>query len=66
MTEWNEFKQLDWEKLRRFMRRPVVVDGRNLYEHAEMAGRGFIYWGVGRGAQPAPTAAVDVDAVVVG
>ncbi|HEX9371013.1 MAG TPA: nucleotide sugar dehydrogenase, partial [Roseiflexaceae bacterium] len=53
VTEWNEFKQLDWEKLRRFMRRPVVVDGRNLYEQAEMAERGFIYWGVGRGAQPA-------------
>jgi UDPglucose 6-dehydrogenase len=52
VTEWNEFKQLDWERLHRFMRRPVVVDGRNLYEQADMARRGFIYWGVGRGTQP--------------
>ncbi len=52
VTEWNEFKQIDWERLHRFMRRPVVVDGRNLYEQADMAKRGFIYWGVGRGMQP--------------
>ena len=52
VTEWNEFKQLDWDRLKRYMRRPVVVDGRNLYEQAEMAKLGFTYWGVGRGAQP--------------
>jgi UDPglucose 6-dehydrogenase len=52
VTEWNEFKQLDWEKIKGFMRLPVIVDGRNLYDPAEMAARGLIYWGVGRGAQP--------------
>ncbi len=52
VTEWNEFKQLNWEKLRRFMRQPVVVDGRNLYDPVEMAHRGFTYWGVGRGMPP--------------
>ena len=52
VTEWNEFKQLNWEKIRSFMRQPIVVDGRNLYDPAEMAARGFIYWGVGRGKQP--------------
>ncbi|HMQ31992.1 MAG TPA: UDP-glucose/GDP-mannose dehydrogenase family protein [Chloroflexaceae bacterium] len=52
VTEWNEFKQLNWEKIRGFMRQPIVVDGRNLYEPAEMAARGFVYWGVGRGTQP--------------
>ncbi len=52
VTEWNEFKQLDWERIKRFMRRPVVVDGRNLYDQSEMAKRGIIYWGVGRGVQP--------------
>ncbi|NWF80768.1 MAG: UDP-glucose/GDP-mannose dehydrogenase family protein, partial [Chloroflexi bacterium] len=51
VTEWNEFKQLDWEKIKGFMRQPIVVDGRNLYDPAEMAERGFVYWGVGRGAQ---------------
>ena len=53
VTEWNEFKQLNWEKIRSFMRQPIVVDGRNLYDPTEMAARGFIYWGVGRGKQPA-------------
>lgn len=52
VTEWNEFKQLNWEKVRSFMRQPIVVDGRNLYDPEEMAGRGFTYWGVGRGTQP--------------
>ncbi|KAB8141906.1 UDP-glucose/GDP-mannose dehydrogenase family protein [Chloroflexia bacterium SDU3-3] len=62
VTEWNEFKQLDWERLRRYMRRPIVVDGRNLYEQAEMAKRGFIYWGVGRGEQPKASEASPVAA----
>jgi UDPglucose 6-dehydrogenase len=52
VTEWNEFKQLDWERIRQYMHQPVVVDGRNLYDPEEMAERGFIYWGVGRGTQP--------------
>jgi UDPglucose 6-dehydrogenase len=49
MTEWNEFKQLDRPRLRELMRRPIVFDGRNIYEPAEMAKLGFIYRGVGRG-----------------
>jgi UDPglucose 6-dehydrogenase len=53
VTEWNEFKQLDWAKIRGFMRQPIVVDGRNLYDPAEMGARGLVYWGVGRGSQPA-------------
>ena len=52
VTEWNEFKQLNWEKIRGFMRQPIVIDGRNIYDPAEMAARGFVYWGVGRGVQP--------------
>jgi len=52
VTEWNEFKQLNWDKIKAFMRHPIVIDGRNLYDAAEMAERGFTYWGVGRGSQP--------------
>lgn len=52
VTEWNEFKQLDWERIRQYMRQPIVVDGRNQYDRREMAERGFIYWGVGRGRPP--------------
>jgi UDPglucose 6-dehydrogenase len=48
VTEWNEFKQLDLTKLKRLMRRPVIVDGRNLYDPAEMRRLGFVYRGIGR------------------
>ncbi len=49
MTEWNEFKQLDKPRLRDLMHRPVLYDGRNIYEPDEMTKCGFIYRGVGRG-----------------
>jgi UDPglucose 6-dehydrogenase len=48
-TEWNEFKQLDLERIHGAMRQPVVVDGRNLYEPADMLRLGFRYRGIGRG-----------------
>jgi len=51
-TEWNEFKQLDLGRVRESMRQPVLVDGRNLYEPAEMARLGFRYLAVGRGYGP--------------
>jgi len=50
VTDWNEFKQLDLFRLRELMRRPVVVDGRNIYEPRLMRELGFIYHGMGRGA----------------
>ncbi|MDQ6637460.1 MAG: UDP-glucose 6-dehydrogenase, partial [Candidatus Dormibacteraeota bacterium] len=48
VTEWNEFRQLDLAKLKRAMRRPVVVDGRNIYDPARMRSLGFVYRGIGR------------------
>ncbi|MGQ9681864.1 MAG: UDP-glucose dehydrogenase family protein [Anaerolineae bacterium] len=48
-TEWNEFKQLDLVRIRQAMRRPVLVDGRNIYEPERLQALGFIYRGVGRG-----------------
>jgi UDPglucose 6-dehydrogenase len=53
-TEWNEFRQLDFARLRELMRRPIVVDGRNLYDPAEMQALGFLYRGLGRGSEGAP------------
>jgi UDPglucose 6-dehydrogenase len=55
VTEWNEFKALDMQRIHAAMRRPVVIDGRNIYEPAEMNRCGFIYRGIGRGTSPAPT-----------
>jgi len=49
ITEWNEFKQIDWVKMKEFMRQPIVVDGRNIYDPQEMTNKGVIYCGVGRG-----------------
>jgi UDPglucose 6-dehydrogenase len=61
-TEWNEFKQVDLERLRQAMRKPNMVDGRNLYEPEEMLRAGFHYRGVGRGyngdALPGPAGQV--------
>jgi UDPglucose 6-dehydrogenase len=63
VTEWNEFKQLDWAKIKGFMRKPIVIDGRNQYDPEDMHARGFSYWGVGRGVQPALAVQSD-DAVI--
>jgi UDPglucose 6-dehydrogenase len=48
VTEWNEFRQLDLERLRNVMRKPVIIDGRNIYEPATMRSLGFTYRGIGR------------------
>jgi UDPglucose 6-dehydrogenase len=48
VTEWNEFRQIDLDRVRRSMKRPVLVDGRNIYDPAEMRRIGFIYRGIGR------------------
>ena len=48
VTEWNEFKFLNLERLRGVMRRPVVFDGRNLWEPERMRRLGFEYHSIGR------------------
>ena len=53
VTDWNEFKHLDLERIKNLMRRPVLYDGRNIYDPKTMFELGFIYRGVGRG-YPAP------------
>jgi UDPglucose 6-dehydrogenase len=49
ITEWNEFKQLDLERVRDCMRQAVIFDGRNVYDPEKMKRQGFIYRGFGRG-----------------
>lgn len=48
-TEWNEFKNLDLDRMKQIMKQPVIVDGRNLYDPTKMHKLGFTYRGVGRG-----------------
>ena len=53
ITEWDQFRALDLDRVRATLRSPVVVDLRNVYQPAEMIRRGFIYESVGR---PQPSA----------
>jgi UDPglucose 6-dehydrogenase len=50
VTEWLEYRNPDFERMRSLLRRPIVVDGRNLYEPARLAALGFTYDSVGRAA----------------
>jgi len=47
-TEWDEFRKLDWEKIRDTMARPLILDGRNLLSPGEMKKLGFEYRSFGR------------------
>lgn len=49
VTEWNEFKQLDLEKVKGLLKCPVVYDGRNIYDPELVKGMGFTYRAIGRG-----------------
>lgn len=56
-TDWDDFRAPDFARLADRMRRPVIVDGRNLYPPAEVEAHGFAYHPVGRGRPvPRPTA----------
>ena len=50
MTEWNEFRQLDLQKIKSLMKKPILIDGRNIYEPKKLRQLGFVYEGVGRSA----------------
>jgi UDPglucose 6-dehydrogenase len=57
VTEWNEFRNPDFEVMARLLKHPVIFDGRNLYDPARMAALGFTYQGIGRATVPHPAAA---------
>jgi UDPglucose 6-dehydrogenase len=48
VTEWNEFRRPDFDKMSQLMKRPLIFDGRNQYELERMARRGFEYFCIGR------------------
>ncbi|MDD5166480.1 MAG: UDP-glucose/GDP-mannose dehydrogenase family protein, partial [Candidatus Omnitrophica bacterium] len=49
LTEWDEFKELDFLKVKKLLKRPLIIDGRNIYEPATLKKMGFTYICVGRG-----------------
>ena len=48
LTEWNEFKELDFARIKNKMKSPNIIDGRNLYDPEQMKSAGFNYLGIGR------------------
>jgi UDPglucose 6-dehydrogenase len=48
LTEWKEFMNLDLVRIKHLLRSPIVLDGRNLFSHAEMAEAGLNYYSIGR------------------
>jgi len=52
VTDWNEYRHPDFARIKLALRRPVIVDGRNLYDPAKMRALGFQYASMGRGAAP--------------
>jgi UDPglucose 6-dehydrogenase len=57
VTEWPEFRELDWAAAGERMARPLIVDGRNFLDPAALRGAGFEYEGIGRAAKtPVQTA----------
>jgi len=48
VTEWNEFRTPDFRKMKRLMHKPVIFDGRNLYNQEELRKLGYTYYGMGR------------------
>ena len=50
LTEWEEFKHLDFKRVKKIMRHPVLFDGRNLYDPEQMRAWGFQYHAMGRKA----------------
>jgi UDPglucose 6-dehydrogenase len=51
VTEWPEFRNPDFELIRRLLKGHVIFDGRNIYDERTMTQRGFTYYGIGRGKQ---------------
>jgi UDPglucose 6-dehydrogenase len=48
VTEWNEFRHPDFDRIKSLLKQPLVFDGRNLWEPADMAKNGFTYYPIGR------------------
>jgi UDPglucose 6-dehydrogenase len=69
ITEWNEFRALDLARVQRLLRRPLVIDLRNIYPPDEMLAAGLIYRSIGRPAgapiaEPAPDQPAELRAIV--
>ncbi|MDR0791712.1 MAG: UDP-glucose/GDP-mannose dehydrogenase family protein [Chitinophagaceae bacterium] len=51
LTEWNEFRLPDWEKIKSIANGHVIFDGRNIYDDVQLQKAGFVYYGIGKAVQ---------------
>ncbi|MEK6705813.1 MAG: UDP-glucose/GDP-mannose dehydrogenase family protein [Bdellovibrionota bacterium] len=51
VTEWNEFRNPDFDHLKALLKTPIIFDGRNVYNPAHLQKQGYTYYGIGRGAR---------------
>jgi len=49
VTEWKQFRNPDFDRIKRRLRTPMIFDGRNQYDPKDLAEQGFEYYGIGRG-----------------
>ncbi len=49
VTDWPEFKNLDFDLIKSLMKKPVLIDAKNMLDDEQLIGKGFLYMGVGRG-----------------
>ena len=49
VTDWNEYRHPDFQRMKAMLRRPILIDGRNLYSPDKLAALGFTYHSIGRG-----------------
>ena len=48
VTEWNEFREPDFGRMKKLLRQPLIFDGRNLYNPDQIRANGFTYFSIGR------------------
>ena len=61
VTEWDEFRDLNWEQIKKSMLRPLILDGRNLCNGDELVALGFEYQGIGKPEQAAAGIASNIE-----
>jgi UDPglucose 6-dehydrogenase len=47
LTEWDEFRNLDFSRIKQLLKQPVIIDGRNIFDPVVMQEFGFVYSGIG-------------------
>lgn len=66
LTEWSEFREIDWQRVSQLVERPLVIDGRNMLSAEEVNSQGFDYVSIGRNFKPGARPAAESFAAPAG